>query len=50
MKLCLIYNFAQHYRTNIFKLMSETFDCGFMNFYTSEFLREMGDLVILPKK
>lgn len=30
MKLCLIYNFAQHYRTEIFKLMSETFDCDFV--------------------
>lgn len=30
MKLCLIYNFAQHYRTSIFKLMSEKFDCDFL--------------------
>lgn len=30
MKLCLIYNFAQHYRTNIFKLISEEFDCDFV--------------------
>lgn len=30
MKLCLIYNFAQHYRANIFKLISEEFDCDFV--------------------
>lgn len=30
MKLCLIYNFAQHYRTSIFKLISEEFDCDFL--------------------
>lgn len=30
MKLCLIYNFAQHYRTCIFKMISEEFDCDFV--------------------
>lgn len=30
MKLCLIYNFAQHYRASIFKLIDETFDCHFV--------------------
>ena len=30
MKLCLIYNFAQHYRTDIFQLISETFNCDFL--------------------
>lgn len=30
MKLCLIYNFAQHYRTSIFKMISEEFDCDFV--------------------
>ena len=30
MKLCLIYNFAQHYRTSIFKLMSEELGCDFL--------------------
>ena len=30
MKLCLIYNFAQHYRANIFKLISDEFDCDFV--------------------
>lgn len=29
MKLCLIYNFAQHYRAGIFKLLDRTFDCDF---------------------
>ena len=29
MKLCLVYNFAQHYRAGIFKRMSETYDCDF---------------------
>lgn len=29
MKICLIYNYAQHYRTSIFKLISETFDTDF---------------------
>lgn len=27
MKLCVIYNFAAHYRQSIFKLMDDTFDC-----------------------
>lgn len=30
MKLCLIYNFAQHYRTDIFKFISKEFDCDFV--------------------
>ena len=30
MKLCLIYNFAQHYRTNIFTLMDKEFDVDFL--------------------
>lgn len=30
MKLCLIYNFAQHYRTSIFKLIDQEFDCAFV--------------------
>lgn len=29
MKLCVIYNFAQHYRTAIFRMISETYDCDF---------------------
>ncbi len=29
MKLCLVYNYAQHYRTGIFKLISENYDCDF---------------------
>lgn len=29
MKLCLIYNFAQHYRAGIFKLIDEEFNCDF---------------------
>ncbi len=29
MKLCLIYNFAQHYRTGIFRLISEHYDSDF---------------------
>jgi len=29
MKLCLIYNYAQHYRAGIFKLISEVYDCDF---------------------
>lgn len=29
MKLCLIYNFAQHYRAGIFKKIDEEFDCDF---------------------
>ena len=28
-KLCIIYNFAQHYRTEIFKRLDEEFDCSF---------------------
>ncbi|WP_320914073.1 glycosyltransferase [Butyricimonas paravirosa] len=27
MKLCIIYNFAAHYRQNIFRLMDDSFDC-----------------------
>lgn len=30
MKLCLIYNFAQHYRTSIFKRIDEEFDCDYL--------------------
>ena len=30
MKLCVIYNYAQHYRTSIFKLIDEEFDCDFV--------------------
>lgn len=30
MKLCLIYNFAQHYRTNIFTQMDKEFECDFV--------------------
>lgn len=30
MKCCLIYNYAQHYRTNIFTLMDEVFRCDFV--------------------
>lgn len=30
MKLCLIYNYAQHYRTSIFKLIDREFDCDFV--------------------
>lgn len=29
MKLCIIYNFAQHYRTSIFRLLDQAFDCDF---------------------
>lgn len=28
-KLCIIYNFAQHYRTEIFQRLDEEFDCDF---------------------
>ena len=30
MKLCVIYNYAQHYRTNIFTLMDKEFGCDFV--------------------
>lgn len=30
MKLCLVYNFAQHYRTNIFTLMDKELKCDFV--------------------
>ncbi len=30
MKIALIYNFAQHYRTNIFQLIDKTFNCDFV--------------------
>lgn len=29
MKFCLIYNYAQHYRTSIFRLIDQEFDCDF---------------------
>lgn len=38
MKLCLIYNFAQHYRTSIFTLMDKEFDMDFL------FGNSMGDV------
>lgn len=28
-KICLVYNFAQHYRTSIFKLIDQEYDCDF---------------------
>lgn len=28
-KVCLIYNFAQHYRTSIFRLIDQEYDCDF---------------------
>ena len=39
MKLCLIYNYAQHYRSGIFKLIDRTFDCDFV------FGDNMGDVI-----
>lgn len=30
MRLCLIYNFAQHYRTSIFKLIDQEFNCDYV--------------------
>lgn len=30
MKLCIIYNFAQHYRTNIFTLIDQEFSCDWL--------------------
>lgn len=30
MKLCLIYNFAQHYRTSIFTRIDQEYDCSFV--------------------
>lgn len=38
MKLCIVYNFAQHYRLNIFKLIDSTFDCEWY------FGKTMGDI------
>lgn len=29
-KVCLIYNFAQHYRTSIFRFIDQEFDCDFV--------------------
>ena len=29
MKLCLIYNFAQHYRSSIFRLIDQEYDCDY---------------------
>lgn len=36
MKICVIYNFAQHYRTSIFKLIDQEYDCSFV--FGSEYL------------
>jgi len=30
LKLCIIYNFAQHYRTSIFRLLDKEFNCDFV--------------------
>lgn len=30
MKLCLIYNYAQHYRTSIFRLIDQEYDCDYV--------------------
>ena len=37
-KLCLIYNFAQHYRADIFKMMDTKLQCDFV------FGDKMGDV------
>ena len=29
MKLCILYNFAQHYRSEIFQLLDKEYDCDF---------------------
>ena len=29
-KICLIYNFAQHYRTSIFRLIDQEYDCDYV--------------------
>lgn len=40
-KLCLIYNFAQHYRTSIFQLIDQTFECDFVFGDSMEDVRKM---------
>lgn len=41
MRLCVIYNFAQHYRASIFKLISESFDCDFVFGDTMDDVKKM---------
>ena len=36
MKLALVYNFAQHYRTSIFRLIDQEYDCSF--YFGNEYL------------
>ncbi|MFH0755877.1 MAG: glycosyltransferase [Bacteroidota bacterium] len=60
-KICLIYNFAQHYRANIFTLMDQELDCDFvfgdkmsdvkkMDYsLLSQFRKEVQNRVILRK-
>lgn len=56
MKLCLIYNFAQHYRTSIFKLIDQEYDCSFvfgneyLNIKKMDYSLLRGDVTEVPTK
>lgn len=41
MKLCIIYNFAPHYRQSIFKLIDQTFDCVWYFGKTNQDIKKM---------
>lgn len=41
LKICIIYNYAQHYRLAIFQLLDKEFDC---DFYFGDRMKEMKDI------
>lgn len=41
MKLCIVYNFAAHYRQSIFKLIDDTFDCTWLFGKANQDIRKM---------
>ena len=56
MKLCLLYNFAQHYRTSIFRLIDQEYDCSFvfgneyLNIKKMDYSQLKGDVTEVPTK
>lgn len=56
MKLCLIYNFAQHYRTSIFCLIDQEYDCqyvfgdNYLNVKKMDYSLLKGEVTEVPTK
>lgn len=56
MRLCVIYNFAQHYRTSIFRLIDKEYDCQFifgkkyLNVEKMDYSLLNGEVIEVPTK